>query len=68
MIEVVTGVEELGYVEIKLLGELPADTKIVTKGAFYLFSSMPSIERMMCKYYIGVKNMPVLKITYRKIS
>jgi cobalt-zinc-cadmium efflux system membrane fusion protein len=44
MIEVVTGVEELGYVEIILLDELKPNTKIVTKGAFYLFSSMQSIE------------------------
>ncbi len=44
MVEVVTGVEELGYVEIKLLEELKPNTKIVTKGAFYLFSSMQSIE------------------------
>lgn len=44
MIEVVTDVEELGYAEIKLLEELKPNTKIVTKGAFYLFSSMQSIE------------------------
>ncbi len=44
MIEVVTGVEELDYVEIKLLEELKPNTKIVTNGAFYLFSSMQSIE------------------------
>jgi cobalt-zinc-cadmium efflux system membrane fusion protein len=44
MVEVVTGVEELDYVEIKLLEELKPNTKIVTKGAFYLFSSMQSIE------------------------
>ncbi len=44
MIEVVTGVEELGYVEIKLLAELKSNTKIVTKGAFYIYSSMQSIE------------------------
>lgn len=44
MIEVVTGVEELGYVEIKLLEELKPNTKIVTKGAFYLYSSMQNIE------------------------
>lgn len=44
MIEVITGVEELGYVEIKLLEELQPDTKIVTKGAFYLYSSMQNIE------------------------
>lgn len=44
MIEVVTGVEEIGFVEIKLLEELKPDTKIVTKGAFYLYSSMQNIE------------------------
>jgi cobalt-zinc-cadmium efflux system membrane fusion protein len=44
MIEVITGVEELGFVEIKLMAELQPDTKIVTKGAFYLYSSMQNIE------------------------
>jgi membrane fusion protein, heavy metal efflux system len=44
MIEVVTGAEELGYVEIKLVEESKPNTKIVTKGAFYLYSSMQSIE------------------------
>lgn len=44
MIEVVTGVEELGYVEIKLVEELKPNAKIVTKGAFYIYSSMQSIE------------------------
>lgn len=44
MIEVVTGVEELGYVEIKLFEELQPNTKIVTKGAFYVYSSMQSTE------------------------
>ena len=44
MIEVVTGVEELGYVEIKLVEELKPNTKIVTKGAFYIYSSMQNIE------------------------
>jgi cobalt-zinc-cadmium efflux system membrane fusion protein len=44
MIEVVTGVEELGFVQIKLMEELQPDTKIVTKGAFYLYSSMQNIE------------------------
>ena len=39
-VEVVTGVEELGHTEIRLLGELPPNTKIFTKGAFYIFSSM----------------------------
>jgi cobalt-zinc-cadmium efflux system membrane fusion protein len=44
MIEVITGVEELGYVEIKLLEELQPNTKIAAKGAFYLYSSMQNIE------------------------
>ena len=44
MIEVTTGVEELGYVEIRLVKELKPNTKIVTKGAFYIYSSMQSIE------------------------
>lgn len=44
MTEVITGVEELGYVEIRLIEDLKPDTKIVTKGAFYLYSSMQSIE------------------------
>jgi cobalt-zinc-cadmium efflux system membrane fusion protein len=37
--EVVTGVTDLGYTEIRLVKELPADIKIVTKGAFYILSS-----------------------------
>lgn len=36
--EVKTGVSELGYVQIILLEELPKDTKVITKGAFYLQS------------------------------
>ena len=44
MIEVVTGVEELGFVEIRLVVELQPNTKIVTKGAFYIYSSMQNIE------------------------
>jgi membrane fusion protein, heavy metal efflux system len=43
-VEVVTGVEELGYVEIKLLEELPPNKKIVTKGAFYIYSKMQNID------------------------
>ena len=35
---VVTGESELGYVQITLLEELPADARLVTKGAFYLLS------------------------------
>lgn len=37
--EVVTGVSDLGYTEIKLVSELPKDVRIVTKGAFYILSS-----------------------------
>ena len=44
MIEVVTGVEELDFVEIRLVEELQPNTKIVTKGAFYIYSSMQNIE------------------------
>jgi cobalt-zinc-cadmium efflux system membrane fusion protein len=38
-VEVVTGVTDLGYTEIKLITALPAGVKIVTKGAFYILSS-----------------------------
>lgn len=41
-IEVVTGVSELGFTQIKPLAALPAQTKVVTKGAFYLESKMAS--------------------------
>jgi cobalt-zinc-cadmium efflux system membrane fusion protein len=37
--EVVSGVMDLGYTEIKLVKALPKDIKIVTKGAFYILSS-----------------------------
>lgn len=37
-IEVVTGTTDLGYTEIKLIGEIPADAKIVIKGAYYLLA------------------------------
>lgn len=37
-IEVATGVSDLGYIEINPLTELPKDTVIVTKGAFYIQS------------------------------
>ncbi|HLF52929.1 efflux RND transporter periplasmic adaptor subunit, partial [Flavobacterium sp.] len=39
-IEVVPGTTDLGYTEIKLVEEIPADAKIVTKGAFYLLAAM----------------------------
>ncbi|MEJ5962929.1 efflux RND transporter periplasmic adaptor subunit [Pedobacter immunditicola] len=37
-IEVVTGVSDLGYIEIKPLTEIPKDAVIITKGAFYIQS------------------------------
>ncbi|WP_316813746.1 efflux RND transporter periplasmic adaptor subunit [Pedobacter heparinus] len=37
-VEVTTGVAELGYVQVNPLQKLPADVKVVTKGAFYLQS------------------------------
>lgn len=37
--EVVSGVTDLGYTEIKLVEELPDSVRIVTKGAFYILSS-----------------------------
>lgn len=39
-IEVIPGTTDLGYTEVKFVGELPADAKIVIKGAFYLLSAM----------------------------
>lgn len=36
--EVVTGLSDLGYIEIKLLKALPSDTRIVTKGARYVLA------------------------------
>lgn len=37
-IEVVTGVSEIGYTQITLVKPLPDNTKIATKGAFYILS------------------------------
>lgn len=37
-VEVITGVAELGYVQITVLGELAPDARVITKGAFYLLS------------------------------
>ena len=44
MVEVITGVEEIGYVEIKLLETLKPNTRILKNEAFYIYSSMPTIE------------------------
>jgi membrane fusion protein, heavy metal efflux system len=39
-IEVIPGTTDLGYTEIKFLKQIPAGSKIVVKGAFYLLSAM----------------------------
>lgn len=39
-IEVVPGTTDLGFTEVKFVDKVPADAKIVTKGAFYLLSTM----------------------------
>jgi cobalt-zinc-cadmium efflux system membrane fusion protein len=38
-IEVVPGTTDLGCAEIKLVEEIPANAKIVVKGAFYLLAT-----------------------------
>lgn len=37
-VEVAIGTTDLGYTEIKIIEEIPADAKIVIKGAFYLLA------------------------------
>lgn len=39
-IEVIPGTTDLGFTEVKFIDEIPANSKIVTKGAFYLLSAM----------------------------
>jgi len=39
-IEVIPGTTDLGFTEVKFVDKLPAEAKIVTKGAFYLLSAM----------------------------
>ncbi len=39
-VEVVPGTTDMGYTAVKFIELLPADAKIVTKGAFYLLSAM----------------------------
>ena len=38
-IEILPGTTDLGYTEVKLVQKIPADAKIVTKGAFYILSA-----------------------------
>jgi cobalt-zinc-cadmium efflux system membrane fusion protein len=44
-VEVVTGVSELGYIQITLVDKIPKDAKIVTKGAFYILSKSQGLQR-----------------------
>ncbi len=39
-LEVIPGTTDLGYTEIQFVEKIPLDSKIVTKGAFYLLSAM----------------------------
>ncbi|SCY52220.1 membrane fusion protein, cobalt-zinc-cadmium efflux system [Flavobacterium anhuiense] len=39
-IEVMPGTTDLGFTEVKLVHDIPANARIVTKGAFYLLSAM----------------------------
>jgi cobalt-zinc-cadmium efflux system membrane fusion protein len=39
-VEVIIGTTDLGYTEVKFVKEIPANAKIVVKGAFYLLSAM----------------------------
>ncbi|MBK0379227.1 efflux RND transporter periplasmic adaptor subunit [Mucilaginibacter segetis] len=41
--EVVSGVNDLGYTEIKLITPLPKGAKIVTSGAFYILSAQKAV-------------------------
>lgn len=43
-VQVVPGIKNQGFVEIKEIQELPGDTEIVLKGAYYLFSEMKKGE------------------------
>ena len=38
MVEVITGVSELGYIQITFADKVPEDARVVTKGAFYILS------------------------------
>ena len=40
VIEVIPGTTDLGYTEVKFVSAIPANAKIVIKGAFYLLSAM----------------------------
>jgi hypothetical protein len=40
MIPVAKGTSDIGYTEITLLKDIPAATKVVTKGAFFILAKM----------------------------
>jgi cobalt-zinc-cadmium efflux system membrane fusion protein len=44
MVEVITGMQESGYTEIKLLSPLPDDTQIVMNAAYYMLADMKKEE------------------------
>jgi cobalt-zinc-cadmium efflux system membrane fusion protein len=44
MVEVITGMQESGYTEIKLLSPLPDDTQIVMNAAYYLLADLKKEE------------------------
>lgn len=43
-VPVVKGTTDVGYTEITLLKEIPAGTKIVTKGAFFILAKMTNVS------------------------
>lgn len=60
-IEVMPGTTDLGYTEVKLVSAIPADAKIVIKGAFYLLATSKGEEntntkiKTRTKYYKNEK-------------
>jgi cobalt-zinc-cadmium efflux system membrane fusion protein len=44
MVEVKTGISELGYIEVVPIEDLENDSKVVVKGAFYLLSQLKNAE------------------------
>lgn len=43
-VQIIKGATDVGYSEIKLLNELPKETKVVIKGAFFLMAKMTNVE------------------------
>jgi hypothetical protein len=39
-VQVIKGVSDIGYTEINLVTDLPSNTQIVTKGAFFVLAKM----------------------------